>query len=115
MRPMTNEQIAAICHETNRAYCRTLGDITQPPWDEAPEWQKASAVDGVRFHLANAGAPDSASHDNWMAHKLADGWKYGETKDPDAKTHPCLVPFDQLPIEQQRKDGLFAAVVRALS
>lgn len=32
-----------------------------------------------------------------MANKIADGWKYGEAKDPEAKTHPCLVPFDKLP------------------
>ena len=32
-----------------------------------------------------------------------------------AKTHPCMVPFDQLPEWQQKKDKLFLAIVRALA
>jgi hypothetical protein len=34
---MTTTDIAKVCHETNRAYCETLGDNSQPPWEEAPE------------------------------------------------------------------------------
>ena len=70
---------------------------------------------GVRFAIDHPDAPDSAEHDAWMADKIADGWRYGEIKDAEAKTHPCLVPFDQLPREQQAKDALFRAVVKALS
>lgn len=43
-------------------------------------------------------------HDRWMAAKLRDGWRYGLKKDGHAKTHPCLLPFDQLPREEQDKD-----------
>lgn len=103
-----------ICHEANAAYCRAIGDLSQPSWESAPEWQKDSAIDGVHFHLANPDAGDSASHDNWMAMKLREGWVYGTIKDPIAKTHHCLVPFDQLPPEQQAKDRLFRAIVHAL-
>ncbi|XUM24954.1 RyR domain-containing protein [Bradyrhizobium oligotrophicum S58] len=49
-----------------------------------------------------------------MADKLRAGWVHGEVKDADAKTHPCIVPFDQLPRVQQAKDKLFRAVVAAL-
>lgn len=104
---------ARVAHEANRAWCMVNGDDTQPTWDEAPDWQKESARDGVLFHVNNPDAGDSASHDNWMAHKKAGGWVYGEVKDPEAKTHPCMVPFDQLPPVQQIKDGLFRAIVHA--
>jgi hypothetical protein len=107
--------IAMVCHEANRQHCRNNGDFTQAYWDEAPEWQKDSAYEGVKFALANPGAPDSSMHDAWMASKIADGWVYGEIKDAEAKTHPCLVPFDQLPLHQQQKDRLFMAIVKALS
>ena len=107
--------IAEACHEVNAAYCRFLGDDSQLPWPDAPEWQRTSAINGVNFRLANPDAPDSASHDSWMAEKIADGWVYGEVKDPDKKTHPCILPFDQLPKEQQLKDVLFGAVVRGMS
>ena len=50
-----------------------------------------------------------------MAQKVADGWTHGEVKDVEAKTHPCLVPFSALPVEQQAKDFIFRAVVHALA
>lgn len=112
---MTVEDIAKCCHEANRAYCETLGDASQRPWESAPEWQRVSAIDGVRFLLANPNAPDSASHDNWLAHKRADGWRYGPEKDAKKKTHPCFLQYDLLPKEQRAKDALFGAVVRALA
>lgn len=109
------EDIARVCHEANRAWCVVNDDLSQCAWGDAEQWVRDSAVAGVAFHLDNPGAGDSASHDAWMAHKIADGWVYGETKDPVAKTHPCLVPFDQLPREQQLKDRLFRAIVHALA
>ena len=114
---MNIEQIARIAHETNRAYCETLGDMSQTRWEDAPQWQQESAIKGVQFHLdayarGHHPAP-SASHDSWLAQKRADGWVYGPVKDPVAKTHPCVVPYDELPVEQRIKDYLFSAVVAA--
>jgi len=112
---MNAEQIAKVCHEVNRAYCQALGDNSQPAWEDAPDWQKDSAMMGVRLHANNPDAGPQASHESWMAQKLADGWEYGPTKDPEAKQHPCIVPFDALPKEQQAKDFIFRAVVHALA
>lgn len=107
-------QIAAIAHETNREYCKSIGDASQPYWMDAPDWQKTSAINGVKFHLENPDAKPSASHENWLKEKYADGWKYGEVKDVDKKEHPCCVPFDELPAEQQIKDMLFTRIVDTL-
>lgn len=107
--------IAQMCHEANRVWCEINGDISQPSWEEAPDWQVASAMAGVKFHLDNPDAGDSASHDNWMKQKVAEGWVYGPVKDPEAKTHHCLVPFDQLPLVQQKKDRIFRSLVHALA
>jgi hypothetical protein len=106
--------IARVCHEANRAYCQTLGDNSQMPWEQAPLWQQDSAIDGVKKALLDPNMKPGDSHVSWSEHKLKDGWKYGPVKDADKKEHPCLVPFDQLPKEQQAKDKLFLAVVRAL-
>lgn len=105
--------IARICHQANKAWCEHLGDHSQPDWDNAPDWQRTSAVNGVLFHQANPDAGDDASHNNWMAEKVADGWVYGPEKDPEAKTHPCMVLFEHLPPEQQFKDKLFRTLVHA--
>lgn len=105
------ETIASICHAGNAELCRALGDNSQPHWDDAPSWQRESAVKGVDFHLANPDATAAASHESWLAEKASAGWKYGPVKNPDLKEHPCFVPFDQLPTEQQAKDKLFKAIV----
>lgn len=107
--------IASVCHEANRAYCLALGDTSQLPWTDAPEWQRVSAINGVQFHLDNPGSSPSASHENWLREKQATGWTYGPVKDVDAKTHPCYMPYDELPEAQRRKDALFIAIVTALT
>jgi hypothetical protein len=112
------EQIARICHETNRAYCQSIGDTSQLPWEDSPEWQRASALSGVRLHLIalNTGheLPPDASHNSWLEEKRRDGWKFGPVKDPAKKEHPCFVPYADLPVEQKTKDYLFGAVVKAI-
>ena len=110
---MQDEQIARVCHEVNRAYCEALGDSSQPRWEDAPQWQRESALHGVRLHRAGEAGP-RASHEAWMAEKLAQGWTWRPEKDALRKEHPCMVPFEALPREQQAKDFIFAAVVRAL-
>jgi hypothetical protein len=110
---MNTEQIARIAHEVNRAYCEFLGDTSQVSWGTAPEWQKESAIQGVR--VAQQGLTSEELHEAWCQHKREDGWVYGPVKDATAKTHPCLVPYDELPNDQKFKDHLFRAVVSACS
>lgn len=111
---MTPENIAMAAHEVNRAYCASLGDDSQAPWADAPEWQQASALAGVKMHLANPDATPENSHESWLAAKQADGWKYGPVKDAEKKEHPCFMPYADLPAEQKTKDYLFRGVVHAL-
>ncbi len=106
--------IAKACHEVNRAYCASIGDNSQPSWDDAPDWQKESAINGVLFHLRNRSAGPQGSHENWLRDKTAAGWVLGPVKDAEKKEHPCMIPYDQLPKEQQAKDALFVAIVHAL-
>lgn len=110
---MLVSDIARICHEANRAYCIAMGDNSQAPWDEAPQWQRDSALRGVEFILANPDASPAAVHESWLEEKRRDGWSYGPVKDAQAKTHPCFMLYDQLPAEQRAKDHIFGAIVRA--
>lgn len=110
---MDVNQIAKTCQEVNKVFCEHLGDYSQPKWDDAPDWQKDTLIDGVIFHQNNPGSTAEDSHNNWMAKKIEDGWVYGEKKDVEAKTHPCMLAFSDLPIDQQTKDSLFLAVVRS--
>ena len=109
------EDIARVCHEANRAICQSYGDDSLVPWDDSTEEQRNSCMDGVRFHVMDPNADPAASHQNWMKFKLDAGWHHGPVKDEALKTHPCLVPYHELPVEQKTKDYVFKAIVHALN
>lgn len=107
------DEIAKIAHETNRAYCGTIEDgDRQPMWEDAPDWQKESAHIGVWNVLQNPTMTPEQSHEGWLKVKKGEGWKYGKVKDPEKKTHPCMMPYEYLPEEQKIKDVLFTSTVR---
>lgn len=107
--------IAKACHQANKSICETYGDFTQKDWGEAEQWQRDSTVNSVKFAIENQAATPEHQHEAWMNEKLAEGWFYGDVKDSEAKTHPCLVDFYLLPRHQQAKDAVFSALVKALS
>lgn len=111
---MKEEIIAQICHQANREYCKTQNDHSQRIWECAPQWQKDSAINGVKFVLANPEVTPEDVHNNWLKEKQANGWVYGEVKDETKKTHPCCIPYNDFPVKQKAKDAIFLAIVNAL-
>lgn len=109
------EFIAEMCHEVNRIWCILNNDFSQPTWKDAPDWQKTSAINGVKFHLSNPNSKPEDSHNNWLKEKYEQGWKYGVIKNPDLKEHPCCVPYLKLPIEQRVKDSFFISTIHNLT
>lgn len=43
-------------------------------------------------------------HENWAQLRISEGWTYGEKRDSDKKTTPCLVPYEQLPESEKVYD-----------
>lgn len=113
MENINKNQIAKICHNINKEFCNYIGDTTQLMWEDAPDWQKNSALLGVEYHLENHNSKPEDSHNSWLKQKEIEGWKYGVVKNVETKEHPCYVPFDQLPKEQQFKDVLFSTIVKS--
>lgn len=104
---------AIACHNANRAHCQSIGDDSQLPWGKTPDNIKASAVDGVRKWFSGEVRTAEESHQSWLDFKKADGFTYGRVKDLAVKTHPCMVPYKDLPAEQQAKDKIFMETVLA--
>lgn len=102
-------------HESVRAYKQALGEHTIPVWDDAPQWMRKSTLNAVRSRRDDPEAPPRAQHEAWMAQKEANGWCFGPTRDPGNKTHPMMVPYEQLPSTERYKDALIQAVVDVLS
>ena len=118
MKIIRNDVIVAACHSAWYAYTVLgLGESGEP-LVTAPRWQKRSIAEAIEFwdtkmtELNLEGKAENTivtvlsplSHMNWCDHKIADGWSYGPIKDPEGKTHPCLVDYDQLPESQKKKD-----------
>jgi DNA-binding transcriptional MerR regulator len=113
---VTAEDIARVVHAANRELQIVQGDpVPSPPWDDAPDYQVREAVAGVQAVIADPELTAEQSHQMWLDRMRADGWSYGEIKNPQRKTHPTFLPWDQLPPGQQLKDRLFIAIVRALA
>lgn len=43
-------------------------------------------------------------HDVWAQGRINNGWTYGPARDDAKKTHPCLVPYDELPDSEKEYD-----------
>lgn len=106
------ERCAYAAHEVNRVYARAIGEKAQKPWHGVSPEQVKSVRSGVR--LVFAGKQPDELHAAWLEMKKAAGWTYGPEKDEEKKTHPCLLPYSQLPSRQRVKDKLFRDVVLAM-
>jgi hypothetical protein len=103
---------AEAAHEMNRIYCESHGDTSQNSWRETEDSIRQSAISGVEVALR--GATPKQQHEAWSSFKVSQGWKYGEVKDLEKKEHPCLIPYEQLSVEQQKKDSLYISTVTAM-
>lgn len=107
------DMIAKVCHSANK----TIADFNNEEmasWEDAEQWQRDSAVEGVKKVIENPSITPEELHQEWMEFKEKDGWSYGEVKDVEAKTHPCMVPYHELPDHQRLKDHMFNAIVSSL-
>jgi hypothetical protein len=44
------------------------------------------------------------NHDIWAQKRIDEGWRYGRRRNDDAKEHPDLMPYDQLPESEKEYD-----------
>jgi voltage-gated potassium channel Kch len=91
--------------DSNRRFAasvaQTLGDIgaSLSPLQSGSDISELPLSTDQLEHMA------IKEHDRWEADLRKDGWTYaGGPKDPVAKTHPLLVPWDELSEEEREKD-----------
>jgi hypothetical protein len=114
-KPVDREAVALVAHEANRALATLQGEYNTLPWLALDEHTRQSVRQGVDWARAHPEASPASAHENWLKFKVAAGWTYGPYKDTVAKQHPCIMPYDELSHDQQLKDAVFLAIVRAMT
>lgn len=107
------EVIARVCNTVIRNQNKLLGDDSIPEWDKLSEDLKRSNYIGIQYVIDNPEVTPQEIHATWCKTRIDSGWIFGDTKCDIKKTHPCLVSFEELPIEQQIKDELFISTVKS--
>lgn len=51
------------------------------------------------------------AHNSWMKKYFEMGWTYGNEYDPEKRTHPDLVPYNDLDAKEKVKDEVFVRLV----
>lgn len=112
--PYTPQEMARVAHAVIRELQLVNGEPNvAPPWDEAhPDGEPA---DTSQVEYALNGGTAAEQRQEWVRWKLSQGWTYGPVKDAARKTHPDLMPDDELPPRARVKDDAYIAVVRALA
>lgn len=125
------ERLARVVHDRYRRAVLErgvqVGSPATAPWDHLPEVFRRSCrsqAEDIKEKLRRIGctlAPRVVvgdtlrlgegtievlarmEHQRWMAEKLADGWSRGP-RDEAGRRHPDLVPWEELPTEEQDKN-----------
>jgi hypothetical protein len=106
------ERRAVFVYEGARMQAAAVdAPVIPEPWWERDEAFRAQFRDVIAMMCG----PDRKSspeelHDDWVRAYEAMGWQYGPVRDPQAKTHPDMVPFDDLEEREQAKDAVFVAL-----
>lgn len=107
--PEIIEEVAKTAHEANRG----ISEGNPLSWDDSSEEIRQSAIDGVKSVINDPTITPEKSHNNWMRWRESNGWVFGEVKDEEAKTHPCMVPYNELPEDERVKDQVFVDTVKS--
>lgn len=65
-----------------------------------------SLIKGTEFVLQHPHITSEENHILWMKGKEKQGYKYGEVLDVVKKTHPSMIPYEELSDVEKRKDDM---------
>lgn len=107
-----NERRAEFVYEGARiAAIAAQAPIVPELWEnrEAPFREQFIQVIARQCGPERSGSPE-ALHEDWVVAYEKMGWRYGEVRDPVAKTHPDMVPYWELGQLERDKDAVFVAL-----
>lgn len=85
--------------------------VIPEPWFERDEKFRTQMIPVVSMMCGpNRKTSPEELHDDWVRTYQVMGWKYGPIRDVTAKTHPDMVPYDELEPRERDKDAVFVAL-----
>lgn len=74
--------------------------------------QKDRRIEALKKCAAES-TTDAERHESWMKMHAEGGWVYGPEFNPTLKTHPNMLPWDQLDATTRSKAKIFDIVAKA--
>lgn len=103
-------KIAKQVHEVERTYLLSIGK-TVPSWEDAPKDKQEARAKLVFLIMEGCVPSPEKAHAAWRVAKMLEGWSFGEKEDIQAKTHPYLTSYDNLPKEHRMKDYILFNII----
>lgn len=106
------ERQAIFVYEVARLQAAAVqAPIVPEPWDTRDLAFKSQFIDVIEMMVGpnRKHDPEELHNDWWDAYKKM-GWVYGPERDPVKKTHPDMVPYNDLGREEKDKDAAFVAL-----
>lgn len=88
------------------------------PLHDVPEDYKISEerlkslMKGTEYVLNNPSTTAEENHNIWIEAKKTQGYTYGDVLDVEKKTHPSMIPFENLSDVEKRKDEMDVLMVK---
>jgi hypothetical protein len=107
------EAISRLIYEGTRVEATwSKRSIVPEHWEARDQAFRQQFIDLIEKYLDMDPLPSpEEAHNSWMEEYFNMGWKYGPKRDPEAKTHPDLRPFSDLPKDERDKDAVFLVMV----
>jgi len=103
---------AIFVYEAARLQAIAVGAPVIPePWPEREEAFHAQFIPVIEMMCGpNRKHSLEELHQDWVRAYEAMGWKYGPIRDVIQKTHPDMVPYNELEQRERDKDAVFVAL-----
>lgn len=111
MSDLTERRAEFVYEGARIAAIAAKAPIIPEPWAEREQPFKDQFLEVIERQCGpyRLGSPKNL-HDDWVKAYRDMGWRYGPVRDPVAKTHPDMVPYDQLGRLERDKDDVFVAL-----
>jgi hypothetical protein len=111
---ISTDKIAVIVYEATRIFGDAFGDIARPRVEEASEWRLKGVKFGVERFVKNPDITLEEIHSTWVWGMVLAGWEWGRELDVNEMTHPDLVGYNRLSIQQKVRYRLLEVITKTL-